>query len=204
MDHPHESTPRRARWLRIGTVATFPLAGLLFLLLPVAGAACGVDTAPMKVCVSGGQLATGEPSADLSNIWVPDEDQFADGIADQLGLSDARVGLVLLLLTVLATGALTALLPNPYARAAGGLSTAVVAAGLLVFLEIVVMSGMTEGASLAATLFSEDPGQPQPAGESVSTGFGFWLPLVVLVTVAFVYTYALLALKAAEPEDDWP
>lgn len=167
--------------------AAFLLAGLLFLLVPIAGASCGGDDGPVGVCVSGAQLISGQPRVDMENILTLDFDEFEDTVINTLDLPDWLGTLSLFTLLVLLAGGLASLLTNPRARAAVRLAGALVAAGLVIFIEVRTVSAMTDGVAFMSSLFSYDTVvSAEEAGELVGTESGFWLSLVVLAVIAIV------------------
>ncbi len=171
------------------TPAVLLLALLLFLFLPVVGASCGEsDGGPAHLCYTGGQLVTGEPDLDMSDILAGDERQTAelrDGLVNTVDLTTAATVLALVTGVAVALGIVVAALPGARPRA----TVAAVVAGVILATttEIVAITGLTTGVSFLTNIFGAfDSSDPDTI---VSTELGFWLTLAALV-VAFVAALA--------------
>jgi hypothetical protein len=165
---------------------------LLFLLLPVAGASCGQDDGgPAHLCYTGGQLITGDPDLDLSNIFAGVD--LRDGIVNTIDLPTAATVMALITAIAVALGVVVAALRRPAIAATAALAGAI----LVTITEIVTTNGLTDGVSFITTIFGAvDSTDPDTI---VSTELGFWLTLTALVT-AFIG--ALIQRRRQQQEDD--
>jgi hypothetical protein len=191
----------RAGLLRWSGPAALLLALLLFLLLPLAGAACGRDDGgPAHLCYTGAQLISDEPSLDTSDILAGDAEQTAElrgAILNTVALPGGATVLAVIAAIVLALGVLSVAIPRPGPRAAVAMVTTLVGAVLMGITEIVVVNGLSDGAGNLPTLFGTFDDTTNP-DDFVSTELGFWLALVALLAAAAVSVGSLIRLRSAE------
>jgi hypothetical protein len=165
-------------------------AGALFLLLPVAGIACGDYSRPTQLCFSGGQLITGELDLNMDNFEASDRSEWAELIMFAIDLPSSLRTLSIAAVVILAFGTLMvwAWAADRWPRTVTGLLAPLSAGVVIVIAEVQAIRALTEGAGFLAFPFSFNHDMETDAVELVATGPGFWLPLVTLLLVAALMT----------------
>jgi hypothetical protein len=170
--------------MRCIAAAAFLLAGLLYLVVPIAGANCGADDGPVGVCLNGAQLASGRAGVELEGILMLDAAEFEQAVVDTLAIPGWLGTLAVIALLAMAAGGVASLLRDEMVRAVVRLAAVAVSASLMIAVEVATMNAMTEGVSTMTSMFSYDG--LTSVDEVVSTDLGFWLSLLVLAGIAVV------------------
>jgi hypothetical protein len=167
-----------ARWV---PPAGILLAALLFLVLPVVGAACGGD-GPIGECWAGRQFLTGTPSVDTARISTAPS--VLRSLVDTAALPSGARFLATVTLLVLAAGVASAAVPQPVRRSAATVASTLAGTVLLALTEIVATTGLAHNIRNIPGAFTLDP--RVTVDDIVATGPGFWLALVVLAVTTLV------------------
>lgn len=181
------------------------LAGLLYLLLPIAGIACGDYERPTQLCFSGGRLITGVLDLNMGNFEGEDSYEWADLIMFAIDLPRSLHTLAITASAILALGALLvwAFAADRLPRTVVGLLTPVAAGTVIVVAEVQAIGALSEGAGYLSYPFSIDHNMEGDPVDLVATGPGFWLSLIVLALVAVVMAAsAFIRPEVAEAEPE--
>jgi hypothetical protein len=191
MREQEPSSSRLDSKLRIISPILFVLAGVLFLVLPVAGSFCGDEEALVDVCVGGVQALTGDPIVEAHLESADDEAALAEVFSEAAVLPDWLTVLAVGLLLTLVVGALMAMLVfDMRRRAVISLTMAVAGAVLLALTDFLALNELHKSLELVRATFSGAIDVDPMTGHAAMAGIS-WLALSPLGAIMAVEVMAI-------------
>jgi hypothetical protein len=177
--------------LRIISPILFLLAGVLFLVLPVAGSLCGDEEALVEVCAGGAQVLTGDPIVEAHRESAYDEAVMTEVFSRAAVLPGRLTALAVGLLLILVVGALMAMLVfDMRRRAVVSLAFAAAGATLLVVTDLLALNELHKSLELVRALYSGAIDVDPRTGHATMAVIS-WLTLIPLGAVLAVEAVAI-------------